>query len=453
MALGALRKLYGNTVVLRNLHGQRLIPYLPKEELFELRDRRLRKIIHYAAETVPYYQALFRSNEFTPDDIQTVADLDKLPLITKEMVRQNPSQFLSTSRKGRSSVHFVTSGSTGTPLHIYHDRDSTLANIAFGERERAVIAKLCGKSLSYKTAIILYSGSTTEKVQSLYHRWTFIPVRPGQSTFSVVDPVEVIIQRINQLEPDVVLGYGSYLEAFFRFLLLRNIPLHCPKAVIYVAEGMTPEARTMIEDRFSIPVLSQYNAVEAFKIGFTCEERNGFHLHEDLCHIKVINERGEKAAEGEKGEIVISNLVNHGTVLLNYCLGDVGRISGTGCACGRNLPILAEIDGRAEDVLFLSDGRFIHARAVWSVIKQIDGVLKYQLIQHEPKRFELRLVTADPASFTSIAGEIAAGLKTLLGETISIKSANYEELIPQGREKFRPVVSLCKPKGFECSKK
>jgi len=446
MIIHALNKLYGNAVVLRNLYQQRHIPYLPEGKLFELRGSRLQRIIHYAAKTVPYYQKLFSLKKIDPRDIRTVEDLDRLPLITKEMVRQDPSQFVSTSRKGRSSILFLTSGSTGTPLHIYHDRASLLANIAFGERERDVMAKLCGKSFRYKIAAILYSGSTTEKVQNFYRQWTFIPVRPGQFTFSVLNPFEDIVKGIDQLRPDILIGYGSYLETFFRTLALRKVPMHPPKVLVYVAEAMTAEGRTFIEEEFGIPVLSQYNAMEAFKIGFLCEERKGFHIHEDLCHIRIIDTNGEKVTNGEKGEIVISNFVNHGTVLLNYRLGDVGSLSKEKCPCGRTLPLLSELEGRLEDTVFLPDGRFIHPRAIWVVIKKIEGVLKYQLIQFEPKRFELRLVTVDRGIYPLVAGRILDALKNLLGSSVTIESRCLEELRPQKGEKFRAVLSLCKPR-------
>jgi phenylacetate-CoA ligase len=441
MIANVFQKAFGNAVVLKNLRGQRRIPYLPGEDLARIRDGRIQKIIRYAAKTVPYYQEVFRTRGINPDDIRTADDLDRLPVITKEMVRQDPSRFVSASRRGRSSVPFLTSGSTGTPIRIHHDRISLLANIAFGEREREVVTAFCRKAFGYTVAAVLYPESTTEKVQNLYRQWTLIPVRPGQSTFSMLQPFKEIVEGMKRFRPDLLLGYGSWLETFFRLLALRKVSLPLPKAVLYVAEGMTREGISLIEGHFGIPVISQYNAMESFKIGFTCEKRNGFHIHDDLCHVKVVRGDGTGAAAGEKGEIVISNLVNQGSVLLNYRLGDIGSLSGTGCGCGRTLPALSEIEGRAEDILFLPDGRFIHPRAVWAVVRKSTGVLKYQLIQHEPERFELRLVAANPDA----RGEILAGLKTLLGETAAIESACYEELTPQGREKFRPVLSLCGP--------
>jgi len=441
-----LSKACGNIVVLRNLYGQRRIPYLSLEELYELRDTRLRNILSYAAKTVPYYQDLFKTIKINPSEIRSVEDLGRLPFLDKEMIRKTPACFLSTTRRGKNAIPFLTSGSTGMPIIIYHDRYSLLSNIALGERERQVISKLCGRSLGYRTALIIYPGNTTEKVQELYRRWTFIPIRPEQFSLSILSPVEEVIESINHLRPDVLIGYGSYLETFFKTLALRKISLQLPKLVVYIAEAMTAEGKTFIEEEFGIPVLSQYNAVEAFKIGFTCEERNGFHLHEDLCHVKIVDANGMELPDGEKGEIVISNFVNHGTVLINYRLGDVGSLSREECPCGRTLSLLSELEGRMEDTLFLQDGRFIHPRAIWAVIKKSEGVLKYQLIQHEPKRFELRLVTVDKDTYPLVADRILDGLKYLLGNSVIIESKYAEELKPQEGGKFRPVLSLCKPR-------
>jgi len=446
MITDLFKKICGNVVVLRNLAGQRRIPYLPLEELYELRDAHLRSIVRYAAETVPYYQDLFRTMKINPAEIRSVEDLESLPFIEKEMIRKDPLYFVSTTRRDQHAIPFSTSGSTGLPIKIYHDRYSLLSNIASGEREREVISKLCGRSYGYRIVAILYVGNTTEKVQSLYRQWTFIPIRPEEFIFSVSNPFEEIVKRIDDLRPDVLIGYGSYLETFFRTLALRKISVRPPKVVVYVAEGMTADGKRLIEEGFGIPVLSQYNAVEAFKIGFTCEERNGFHLHEDLCHVKIVDTNGKKLTDGEKGEIVISNFVNRGTVLLNYRLGDVGSLSKEKCPCGRTLPLLSKLEGRVEDILFLQDGRFIHPRAVWAVIKKIEGVLKYQLIQHAPQRFELRLVTVDKDTYPLVVGGILDGLKELLGSSATIESAYFDDLKPKEGGKFRPVLSLCKPR-------
>lgn len=438
-----LNKLYGNAVIFANLRGQRRVPYLPEEELQALRDAVLREIVRYAAKTVPYYYSLFKEMGIDPREIKTVEDLDHLPLLDKEMVRKNPDLFVSTSWKGRKSIPFITSGTTGIPLKVYHDPNSLLANIAFGERERKVITNMYGTNFCYRQLSIGYRGNTASKVRDFYRKMTFIPVRRERLVVSVVEPFERIVETVNHFRPDVIGSYGSYLETFFRILDSRGIEMHLPRILIYGADSMTIEGRSLIEKKFGIPVLSVYNAVEAFKIGFFCEERKGFHLHEDLCHVKIVDADGQRVANGKKGEVIISNLVNRGTVLLNYRLGDIASISSQKCSCGRTLSLLTELEGRVEDIIALPNRELLHPRAVWKVFKGKDEIVQYQLIQHEPDRFELRLVTINRETYKSIIEGVLADLRKLLGESTVIESRYYEELERQ-TGKFRRVISLCR---------
>ena len=165
------------------------------------------------------------------------------------------------------------------------------------------------------------------------------------------------------------------------------------------------------------------------------------HLHEDLCHLRVVDSSGCNVPDGEIGEVVISNLVNRGSVLLNYPMGDMAAISGETCPCGRTFKLLSELEGRAEDILSLADGRHVHPRAVWQVFKEYREVLQYQVIQESPSIFQIRIVTPDKASFPSLKQKIAEDLNTLLGEGAEIKLEWRPDIIQRPGRKFRVVVS------------
>jgi phenylacetate-CoA ligase len=440
-----LNKAYGSGVVCANLRGQRGIPYLSEEEFWALRDARLRQIVKYAADTVPYYQNLFRNEGIDPQSIKTVHDLRRIPLVEKPTVRKNPNLFISTSRKGKHSIAFSTSGSTGEPTTIHHDQDSLLANIAYGERERTVLAAMFGKRIGIREAYIVRPRSTITKVWEYYRKHTFASASRPRLLVDISRPIEQIVDAINSFRPDILVGYGSYLEALFRTIKFRGTRMHRPRVLFYGAECMTEPGKAFIEKEFGVSVLSMYNAVEAFKIGFLCEVRHGFHLHDDLCHVRIMNANGVDVPPGDKGQVVISNLVNKGTVLLNYCLGDVAALATGKCSCGRGLPLLSELEGRVEDILFLSNGGFIHPRAIWAVLSQRNEVLKYQLIQHELERFELKLVTVDHPSYQLAVVDVLADLRRLLGEAAVIECEYATALEPEASGKFRPVVSMCKP--------
>ncbi len=427
-----------------NLHGQRGIPYLSEEKIWALRDARLRQIVKYAADTVPYYQNLFRQEGIDPQSIKTVHDLRRIPWLEKDTVRKNPNLFVSTSRQGKNSIAFTTSGSTGESSTIHHDHDSLLANIAYGERERSVLSIMADKSFRPKEAYIVRPRSTITKVWDYYRQHTFASTSRPRLLLDVLQPIEQIVDAMNGFRPDMLIGYGSYLEALFRTLKVKGTRVHLPLVLFYGAECMTDHGKALIEKEFGIPVLSIYNAVEAFKIGYLCEARRGFHLHEDLCHVRIMSPNEEDVPPGDQGQVVISNLVNRGTVLLNYCLGDVASLAINKCECGRISPLLSELEGRVEDILYLSSGGFVHPRAIWAVLSQRDDVLKYQLIQHEPERFELKLVTADYQSYQLVVGDVLIALRGLLGESAVIECEYATVLEPEASGKFRPVKSKCR---------
>jgi phenylacetate-CoA ligase len=210
---------------------------------------------------------------------------------------------------------------------------------------------------------------------------------------------------------------------------------------------MSAAGRELVSREFRVPILSNYTANECFKIGFTCEAERGFHLHADLCHLRVVDGSGADVRPGESGEIVISNLVNRGSVLLNYRLGDLGRMDPDPCPCGRTFPLLAELEGRKEDLLFLNGDRVVHPRARWSVLGRLSGIVQYQLVQRDRKAFDLRLVTRDEASAASMSAAATDGLRELLGEVEIRVHAGRDPLSAPGG-KLRPVVSLCEPPPF-----
>jgi phenylacetate-CoA ligase len=437
-----IKKLHGSGMVAARLPAQQRIPWLPEKKLAALRDSNLRSIIRYAAKTVPYYRDMFDREGIDPGSIRTVTDLDRLPLLEKEAVRKDPYRFVSTARDGQNAVSFTSSGTTGEPLKIWHDQGSMLANMAYGQRERKAISQVLGEEARMKTLSIIYRGNMVDAVREYCRQWAFVPRGPDRHTLSVASPLEETISKINDFQPDVIVSYGSFLEVLFRKLEHREISMHLPRVILYGGDGMTIEARKMIEEKFGVPVFSSYQCVESFKIGFFCEHRRGFHLHSDLCHVKIIDSNGKNLPNGTKGEVVISNLVNRGSVLLNYRLGDIGTISEDPCSCGRTFPLLSELEGRVEDIIQLDDGGFVHPRAVWGVIKRNTGVLQYQLIQHERQQFELRLVTADRTAYQEIMPQITRQLKGLLGPSANIEPGYHEHLSREKSGKFRPVISL-----------
>lgn len=388
----------------------------------------------HALRHVPYYRSL-AAGEF-----RSAEDLARLPLISRTDLLEQRAAFRSEAVREHDGLAIRTSGSTGEPLDVLHDRRSALENIAYSERERAVDVQLLG-TRRYRALAFEYGSGTLVVVRGFYDAAAFRPGRPGFSFVPSEEGPERALAALRSVRPDVVVGTGSWLGVVFGAVASSSRPVPHPRLVVYGGSAMSPECLGLLEHDMGVPVLSRYNAGESLKIGYTCEVRDGFHLHEDLCVVALVDGDGQPVPEGDRGSVVISNLVNRGTVLLRYRLGDSGRLTSVPCACGRPSRRLLDLEGKRNVILQLPDGTPVHSRTLWAVIKAVDGVRRFQIVQREPARFEVRLVTDDRETYEHIAGVVQDGIRRLL-PGCEIDVSRHADLEPEPGRRFETIVSL-----------
>jgi phenylacetate-CoA ligase len=206
---------------------------------------------------------------------------------------------------------------------------------------------------------------------------------------------------------------------------------------------MAEPDRDLLETELGIAVISTYQADEALRLAFQCEERVGFHLCLDDVAVRVVDSRGRGVGPGESGEIVISNLTNRATVLLNYKLGDVVTAGAGPCACGRSLPTIERIEGRADDLLVLPSGESRHPLGFLRQLQEVPGVVRVQLVQEEPARVSVRAVCAAGADWPSVRAPLERVLRSQLGEGVAIECARVDAVRVEPGGKVRAVISRC----------
>ncbi|HEU0302970.1 MAG TPA: hypothetical protein VFR32_00165, partial [Gaiellaceae bacterium] len=417
--------------------------FVPRTTLVDRRDRRVRETVLYAAEHVPYYRDFFRREGIDPREIRGADDLARIPLVPREALLPDSRRLRST--EVRDGIELQSTGTTGEPLRLFHDRRSVLLNVAYAERERAIETQLVGKRLRYTR---LYFGSDSpenvDRVRGLMAQSSFRPFRPRYRRASLGREPELVDRTIDTIRPDVIMGCGSHLEAYFRAAAARGGPRHRPKALLYTWDHMSAGGRQLIEEHFGIPVISRYSAMESLKIGYTCEARAGFHLHEDLCHVTIVDQDGVEVEDGRSGEIVLSNLVNRGSVLLRYRIGDLGRISTEPCPCGRTSRVLAELEGRVSEYVTLRDGTLVGPFLVTLAVNSVPGLVRFQLVQRAPASFELQLATVDREAFEQGVAEVVARVGELL-RGYDVEATHVEEIPVEPGRKYRPIVLLEQP--------
>ena len=417
-------------------------PFLAPAQVHALRDARLRALVRHAAEHVAHYRDLFRERGIDPREIATAEDLAALPLLEKETVQRAPDRFRSMGPEGRRALPFPTTGASGTPLVVFHEPAALLRYLSAGVRQDHVVRRLLGLRRG-RTLTLAHPNTSGPRVRAFYRRGTLIPGRPARrNRLSPEAAVATIVETVNSHRPDVLAGGGSSLELLFRLAAAGDVTLHPPRLVKYQSDAISEGGRRLIEERFGIPVLSSYAAVETFRIGFFCERRTGHHLQEDCCHVRVVRPDGTEASPDEPGEVVVSNLLNRGTVLLNYRLGDVAALLPDACPCGRSFRLLGPVEGRVIEIVHLDDGTRVHPRSVGNAVHG-DGLLRFQLIQETRTRFRLEVVTIGDEAYARVVERATAKLRPLLGGA-EVSVVRREALEETRSRKFRRVVALPK---------
>lgn len=390
----SVRRVYLTAYLARQLRGQARFAFKAGLEVQRAQRRRLGQIIVHAYETVPYYRDTMRRLGLRPKDFQTSADLARLPIIEREALQRDPEYFVSRSQPIERYLRIRTGGSAGAPRQIFYDATSVIENGAYAERHRSIVRKLSGRHVRCREAVIESPFGTTRALHEYLARCVSIP--PSLVTprlyLSLFDPPDRNAALLNEFRPDVIDGYGSYLELLFPYIHSTGKAFDWPRVIVYGSDAMSSAARRLIAKSMKLPVVSAYGAVEALHIGFECDQGLGYHLNVDLIPLRIVGSNGDEKPPGETGEVVVSNLVNRATVLLNYRLGDVAYVQPLRCPCGRSLPLLSFIEGRADDWIQTSSGETIHPQAVRTLFTDEDDIYQYQVRQVEPGNFEVDVV-------------------------------------------------------------
>jgi phenylacetate-CoA ligase len=434
-------------------HGrdEKSFPYKPPEELYRNQNRRLKATVAFAYETVPFYRETMKRERLRPQDFKSAEDLEKLPLVSGEELSSNPERFYSNVFDKSGVLSLDTSGSTGRYKVIRHDTRAMFLARAGKHRQRIVLSHFIGRSLGYKEVMVSRRGGTGPLVLEFYdgHSWTPKGIRLKRTEVFPEDTFEKNIRIINSMEPDVVDGFGSYIGGIYRWAWAHGVRIHCPKVIFYGGDMLQEADRRIIEEEYQIPVVSSYQACEALNIAFQCEERKGFHISMDQVALRIVDEDGNRLPPGQSGEIVISNLINRATVLLNYRMSDVGRFSMEPCACERTLPVLEELQGRADDLIVLADGEVVHESVLLSKLYSVQGILQVQIIQKDMNHFIINVVCVNSEDIKKIQEKITERFFEAVGQAdgIFLDIKLIGSIAHEKTGKFKSVISHCNDRG------
>ena len=329
---------------------QQEIECAPREQILAMQNEKLVKQVQHVWEHVPYYRKKMEEKGVRPEDIKSVADLHKLPFLSKKDLRNAyPYGMLAVPLKDCVRIH-STSGTTGKRVIAYytqHDIDLWEDCCA-----RAIMAAggtaedVCQISYGYG----LFTGGAGVDGGSHKVGCLTVPASSGNT--------ERQVMFIMDLKASILCctpSYAAYLGESMKEMGYKpeDIPL---KIGIFGAEAWSEEMRRDIEATLGIKAYDIYGLTEISGPGvaFECSAQHGMHINEDHFLVETIDpDTGEVLPEGSQGELVFTALDKQAFPMLRYRTRDICTLTREPCSCGRTHVRMLKLKGRSDDMLII----------------------------------------------------------------------------------------------------
>jgi phenylacetate-CoA ligase len=410
-------------LLLRRLRSQ---VRAPVETLAALQDDLLRQAVAHAAAHVPFYRRFWAEQGFRPASFRGRVDLERVPIVDAAAIKQavRQGELLAQDCRPEACTHLDSSGSSGKTTRIWKGpREERLRRAVglriwfeHGFRWRDVTAQfqiLPGPSLLLQKLGI--------------SRKTWI---------STAEPLAVQRAQFLAAGAEIVVGTPTALRAICHALREIAVRSARPRVVFAAGELLDAATRQLVGDVLGVPPVAIYGQTEVGYVAWQCERREGFHLNADTHLVETRGQDGP-AAPGELGQLVITDLRCRTMPFLRYDTGDLAIAAYSACPCGRTLPTLASIEGRAGGVFTLASGALLTPRRLVDALAAVVAPEDYRIEQRAPGDF--RMFFVDRVDEQTRAAALAI-LHELLGE-VSLRATTVVSWPADGTGKSHPVSS------------
>lgn len=391
-----------------------------REELETLQFNELMKLLNNTVEKSKFYRELYKGIDI--NSFKSINDLKKLPIVTKEMIRQNIDNVITIPKSGATVGN--TGGTTGKSLTVYNrpeDSQKRMATLDYFKMKHGF------KNMEMKKATFMgkHIVPPTQK-KKVFWRYNAATKQMVYSSFHITEEnIPYYIESLNKFQPQAMDGFPSSMYDIASYMLRNNIRFDFkPLAVFSTSETVTPEHREVIEKAFGAKVRDQYASSEGAPFVWECECGN---YHYDITTGIIEN-------IDDSNEVLVTSFTTYGTPLIRYKIGDsmVFEDPSKVCGCGFNTPLVKSIEGRAIDFLYSTKGGKISLVNVSNIFKYMPNTItKAQLIQDSLTHMLVKIVV--DGDFTNRDKKILADeIKHKFGSDMKV---DFEVVVDIPREK------------------
>lgn len=405
--------------------------FWPAEQIQAYRDQRLRAIVQHCADTVPFYRRRFGELGISPNDIRTLTDLQHLPILTKDEIRDNYHGLISEAVPEKQHIMVHTSGTTGSGLHLVTTKHASQEHWAVVWRFRRWHGiKLDAWSAHFGSRSVV----PLSQAQPPYWRYNY----PGkQILFSGyhMSPANLgaYLEELRSKRPPYLHGFPSLLALLAAHVLESGTSLgYQVEWVTATSESLLPQQANLIERAFGVRPRQWYGMAEMVAGVAECDHGR-LHVDEDYAAIEFIPN-----PNGPGHKVIGTSFVNMAAPLLRYDVGDLVTLATDTCSCGRPGRVLASIDGRKDDYVILRNG--VRLGRVSRIFQDMINIREAQICQKRPGEITIRVVRGK--NYTDL-DEVALlqQARKRVGDDTDILIKYVESIERSSNGKLRFVVS------------
>lgn len=379
------------------LEDPKRLKRIRQEDLEQYQNKSLRKVVDYAY-TVPLYHGKFKKAGISPKDIKGIKDIKKLPLVTKEDIREfSPDGIISPHFNKKTAIMVSTGGSTGRSLPLYFDMYTVIkAMLGFVRALREYGVDWRKTRMSLLIDLSENSFENSYFIQSIFSALKPVISQKNMQIFDLFsDPLKVITE-IDKFQPKFIAGYPF---AFIQLAIFKkrgygkNI---APQCMMSSGSYFDRYTRKTVENVFDATVYDFYAATESGPLAFECKHRR-YHVHSDLVFTEYLRD-GEDVSSGEPGSLVVTKLYGRGTPIIRYTgIDDIVSSSHESCDCGITSDVIERIHGRRTDSIVLPNGKLVLISFFENIIGETvyelnaDKIRRIQILQHSVNRLEIKI--------------------------------------------------------------
>jgi len=391
---------------IKNYKKEKKNYFLSFENLKKLQEQQLRILIDYVYRHVPFYKELFKKLSIFPDDIKTIEDLEKLPVITKADIRKNYNKMFSPSSiRSLDYIKNTTGGSTGEPFEYRISKNAIMLERTLNTLHRTHIGYNIGDKVMYigHTSII-----PTKSINKTSLSWKFNNYflnNRGYSSFNFSEKeIEKLVNYLNKWKPKYLYGYPSAMYSLVHYLENKHTNLSfSPKGILSTSETLHSFQRDKIEKILDTEVFNIYGINDGGISAHECNMHTGMHIDMRASITEIVDKYGNQLNQGKQGRIIATSLFNYAFPFIRYYTGDFGKLSYRECECGRNNPILTDAIGRESEVIISPNGNIIPSMMIPYLLyprcahtefgmTQYKKIKNFRIIQESIKRIVIKIV-------------------------------------------------------------